>query len=97
MKELKALEVLPNRCLVKVTKEEKKGEISPGGIYIPSEARIQYSTKMREAVVMLVSDEETDLRVGDKIVFTGSGVKIKFQDEECLNINIDEQVEFIVY
>ena len=86
---LEKLEVLPNRCLVKVTKEEKKGEVTESGIYIPSTARIQYSTKLREAEVVLVSSEEEELKVGDIILIEGSGVKITYEGMECININCD--------
>lgn len=87
---LEKIAVLPNRAIVKILKEEKKGELTASGIFIPSTTRIQYSTKLREAEIMLVSDTEENFKVGDKVLIEGAGVKIKYNGEDCININCHE-------
>jgi len=86
---LEKLQVLPNRCIVRIVKEEKKGEVTPGGIFIPSTARIQTSIKLREAEIMLVSDTEEQFKIGDIVLIEGSGVKITYNGVECINISSD--------
>jgi len=96
MKNLKELEVLNGRAIIKIVKDHDKGSITESGIYIPPTARIQTSTKHRIGEVVLVSPCEKDLKVGDKLLFLGVGVKITYNDESCLNISIEEQVEAII-
>ncbi|RAO99103.1 molecular chaperone GroES [Petrotoga sp. 9PW.55.5.1] len=77
---------LGNRLLIKPIVEEKKTE---GGIVLPDSAK----EKPQKAEVKEVGklEEDYDIKVGDKVIFSKyAGTEIKIDDEDYIIIDIDD-------
>lgn len=77
---------LGNRLLIKPVKEEKKTE---GGIVLPDSAK----EKPQKAEIIEIGklEEDFDLKVGDKVIFSKyAGTEIKFDDVEYIIIDVDD-------
>jgi chaperonin GroES len=77
---------LGNRLLIKPIVEEKKSE---GGIVLPDSAK----EKPQKAEVKEVGklEEDYDIKVGDKVIFSKyAGTEIKIDDEDYIIIDIDD-------
>ncbi|CEP77874.1 MAG: co-chaperone GroES [Defluviitoga tunisiensis] len=77
---------LGNRLLIKPVKEEKKTE---GGIVLPDSAK----EKPQKAEIIEIGklEEDFDLKVGDKVIFSKyAGTEIKIDDVEYIIIDVDD-------
>ncbi|HOB16260.1 MAG TPA: co-chaperone GroES [Defluviitoga sp.] len=77
---------LGNRLLIKPIKEEKKTE---GGIVLPDSAK----EKPQKAEIVEIGklEEEFDLKIGDKVIFSKyAGTEIKIEDVEYIIIDVDD-------
>jgi len=77
---------LGNRLLIKPVTEERKTE---GGIVLPDSAK----EKPQKAEVKEVGklDEDYDIKVGDKVIFSKyAGTEIKIDDEDYIIIDLDD-------
>ncbi|ABX31875.1 molecular chaperone GroES [Petrotoga mexicana DSM 14811] len=77
---------LGNRLLIKPITEERKTE---GGIVLPDSAK----EKPQKAEVKEVGklDEDYDLKVGDKVIFSKyAGTEIKIDDEDYIIIDVED-------
>jgi len=77
---------LGNRLLIKPITEERKTE---GGIVLPDSAK----EKPQKAEVKEVGklDEDYDLKVGDKVIFSKyAGTEIKIDDDDYIIIDVED-------
>ncbi|QTA37181.1 co-chaperone GroES [Thermosipho ferrireducens] len=78
---------LGSRLLIKPITEEKRTE---GGIVLPDTAK-EKPMKAEVIAVGNIEDDDIDIRVGDKVIFSKySGTEIKIDDEDYIIIDLED-------